>query len=183
MSMGTQNGGASSSTRLQPQLMSTSLGLTLTPVLGTASDVRGMLANVMTGFKDLQQDMTKMINRVAERAQQGHERLTDELADPKSHARSGQAHVIQNTDQCLAESLALAAKESEARDSRMPREIERLLNDHDSTYAQTMTNLEKRLDAKADLMMRKLDELFSSNNQENDFGPSGNSRQAIDGSE
>ena len=74
----------------------------------------------------------------------------------------------------------MAVKESEERDSRMTREIERLLNDHDSTYAQTMTNLEKRLDAKADLMIRKLDELFSISNQENDFGPRGNSRQATD---
>ena len=38
----------------------------------------------------------------------------------------------------------------------MTREIERLLNDHDSTYAHTMTSLEKRLDAKSDLMMRNL---------------------------
>ena len=53
----------------------------------------------------------------------------------------------------------------------MIRELEQLLNDHDNTYAQTMTSLEKRLDAKADLMMRKLDELLSSNNQENQSGP------------
>ena len=46
----------------------------------------------------------------------------------------------------------------------MTRENRRLLTDHDNTYAQTMTNLEKRLDAKADLMMRKLDELLSSSN-------------------
>ena len=39
----------------------------------------------------------------------------------------------------------------------MTREIERLLNDHDNTYAHTMTRLEKRLDAKSDLMMRKLE--------------------------
>ena len=47
MSMGRQNGGASSSTRLQPQLTSMSLGLT--PVLGMAGALRGMFANVMTG--------------------------------------------------------------------------------------------------------------------------------------
>ena len=51
MSMGTQNGGASSSTRLQPQLTSSSLGLT--PALGTAGDVGGMFANVMTGLDEL----------------------------------------------------------------------------------------------------------------------------------
>ena len=54
--MGTQKGGASLSTRLQPQLTSSSLGLT--PVLGTASDVRGMFANVITGHEELRQDMT-----------------------------------------------------------------------------------------------------------------------------
>ena len=41
-SMGTQNGGASSSTRLRPQLTSSSLAFT--PVLGTASDVSGLFA-------------------------------------------------------------------------------------------------------------------------------------------
>ena len=59
MSRGTQKGGASSSTRLQPQLTSSSLGLN--PVLGTASDVRGMFANVRTGLEELRQDMTKRI--------------------------------------------------------------------------------------------------------------------------
>ena len=44
-----------------------------------------------------------------------------------------------------------------------------------------MTNLEKRLDAKAELMMRKLDELLSSSNPENCSGPRENSRQAADG--
>ena len=43
----------------------------------------------------------------------------------------------------------------------MTREIERLLNDHDNTYAQTMTGLERRLDAKSDLMMRKLDAILN----------------------
>ena len=36
------------------------------------------------------------------------------------------------------------SKESEEREARMTREIERLLNDHDKTYAQTMTSLEER---------------------------------------
>ena len=36
----------------------------------------------------------------------------------------------------------------------MTREVERLLIDHGNTFANTMTNLEKRLDTKADLMMR-----------------------------
>ena len=61
----------------------------------------------------------------------------------------------------------LAIKESKERDVKMTREIEQLLNDHDNPYAQTMTNLEKRLDAKADLMMRKLDEILSGSNREN----------------
>ena len=43
----------------------------------------------------------------------------------------------------------------------MTREIERLLNDHDNTYAQTMTDLKKRLHFKADLMMRNFDELLT----------------------
>ena len=69
MSMGTQKGGASSSTRLQPQLTSSSLGLT--PMLGTASDMSDMFAGVMTGLKELRRDMSKKIDRVEERAQQG----------------------------------------------------------------------------------------------------------------
>ena len=60
MSMGTEKDGASSSTRLQPQLTSSSLGLT--PVLGSAGDVRGMFADVMTGLDELWQDMTKRID-------------------------------------------------------------------------------------------------------------------------
>ena len=79
----------------------------------------------------------------------------------KSQARFDQAQLIRNTDQCLAESLAQANKESEEREARMTREIEQLLNDHDNTYAQTMTGLEKRLDAKSDLMMRKLDAILN----------------------
>ena len=46
MSMGTQRGGASSGTRLQPQLASSSLGLT--PVFDSVGDVRGMFFNVKT---------------------------------------------------------------------------------------------------------------------------------------
>ena len=71
--------------------------------------------------------------------------------------------MIRNTDQCLAESLAQANK-SEEREVRMKREIERLLNDHDNTYANTMTSLEKRLVAQSDLMMRKLDEILNGSN-------------------
>ena len=67
------------------------------------------------------------------------ENLKDELTHVKSQARFDQAQLIRDTDQCLAESLAQANKESEEREARMTREIERLLNDHDNTYAQTMT--------------------------------------------
>ena len=48
----------------------------------------------------------------------------------------------------------------------MTREIERLLNHHDNTYAHTTTSLEKRLDAKSDLMMWKLDEILNGSNRE-----------------
>ena len=61
MSMGTQDGGASSSARLQPQMTSSSLGLT--PVLWKASDVSGMFAKVMTSLEELRQDTMKMIDR------------------------------------------------------------------------------------------------------------------------
>ena len=103
--------------------------------------------------------MTKRMDRVEERAQKGHERLRDELTDVKSQARKGQAQLIRDTDQCLAESLALATKEPQERDVKMPR-----LNDYDKSYAHSLTRLEKWLDAKADLMMRNLDELLSSSN-------------------
>ena len=63
----------------------------------------------------------------------------------------------------------------------MTREIERLLKDHDSTYAHKMTSLENRLDAKADLMMRKLDGILKGNNQENRCCPMEDSRQATNG--
>ena len=51
MSMGTQKGGASSSTRLQPQLTSSSLGFT--PLSGAAGDISDMFAGVMTGLEEL----------------------------------------------------------------------------------------------------------------------------------
>ena len=93
--------------------------------------------------------------------------MSDELTEMKSPASSDQAQLIRNTDQCLANSLALATNESQERVVKMTREIERLLNDHDATYAHTMTSLEKNLDAEADLMMRKLDEIWSVSNREN----------------
>ena len=63
----------------------------------------------------------------------------------------------------------------------MTREIERLLNDHDNTYAHTMTSLEKRLDVKSDLMMRKLDEILNGSNREGRSAPRERSCQANDG--
>ena len=138
-----------------------------------------MFAGVMTGLEELRQYMTKRIDR--ERGQQGHQRLR-ELADAKSQARSDQAHLIRNTDQGLAESWAVATKQSEEKDIRMTREIERLLNDHDNMYAHTMTILEKRLDTKTDLVMRKFDEILSGSNRENRPAPMEDSREATDGS-
>ena len=158
-SMHKQKDGASSSTRLPPQLTSSSLGLT--PPLGAAGDISDMFAGVMNGLDELRRDMTKKIDQVDERAHHGRESLKDELTHVKSQARFDQAQLIRNTDQCLAESLAQANKESEEREARMSREIERLLNDHDNTYDQTMTSLEKKLDAKSDLMMRKLDAILN----------------------
>ena len=101
----------------------------------------------------------------------------------KSQARVDQAQLIRNIDQCLAESLAQANKESEEREARMTREIERLLNDHDNTYAHTMTSLEKigLLDAKSDLMMRKLDVILNRSSREERSNPRERSRQANDG--
>ena len=104
MSMGKQKGGASSSTRLQPQLTSSSLGLT--PALGAAGEISDMLAGVMTGLERLRRDMTKRIDRVEETAHQSQEKLRDELTHVKSQGRVDQAQLIRNTDQCLAESLA-----------------------------------------------------------------------------
>ena len=180
MSMGKQKGGASSGTILQPQLTSSSLELN--PTLGAAGDISDMFAGVMTGLDELRRDMTKRIDQVDERAHQGRENLRDELTHVKSQqARVDQAQMIRNTDQCLAESLAQANKESEEREARMRREIERLLNDHDNTYAHTMTSLEKRLDAKSDLMMRKLDEILNGSSREERSNPRERSRQANDG--
>ena len=177
--MGKQKGGASSSTRLQPQLTSSSLGLT--PPLGATDDISDMFAGVMTGLDELRRDMTKRIDQVDERAHQGRENLRDELTHVKSQARVDQAQLIRNTDQCLAESLAQANKESEEREARMTREIERLLNDHDNTYAHTMTSLEKRLDAKSDLMMRKLGAILNGSNWEERSNPRERPRHANDG--
>ena len=129
-SMSKQKGGASSSTRLQPQL--TSYSLVLTPPSGATGDISYMFAGVMNGLDELRRDMTKRIDKVDERAHQGRENLRDELTHVKSQARVDQAQLIRNTDQCLAESLAQANKESEEREARMTREIERLLNDHES---------------------------------------------------
>ena len=99
-SMGKQEGGASSSTRLQPQLTSSSLGLT--PTLGAAGDISDMFAGVITCLQELRRDMTKRMDRVQERAHQGQENLRDELTHMKSQARVNQAQLICNTDQCLA---------------------------------------------------------------------------------
>ena len=68
-----------------------------------------MFAGVMTGLKELQRDMTKKKDRVEERAQQCQEKFGNEFTDVKSQARTDQAQLIRNTDQCLAQSLTLAA--------------------------------------------------------------------------
>ena len=109
----------------------------------------------------------------------GQENLRDELTHVKSQARVDQAQLIRNTDQCLAG--VIPNKESYEREARMTREIERLLNDHDSTYAHTMTSLEKRLDAKSDLMMRKLDAILNGSNWQERSNPMERSRHANDG--
>ena len=75
MSMGTQKGGASSGTRLQPQLTSSSLGLT--PASGAAGDISDMFAGVMRGLEELRREMAKRIDGVEERAHQGQEKLRD----------------------------------------------------------------------------------------------------------
>ena len=175
-SMSKQKGGASSSTRLQPQLTSSTLGLT--PSFGATGDISDMFAGVMNGLDELRRDMTKRIDQVDERAHKGQENLRDELTHVKSQARVDQAQWIRNTDQCLAESLAQASKESYEREARMTREIERLLNDHDSTYAHTMTSLEERLDAKSDLMMRKLDAILNGSSWQEHSNPRERSRHA-----
>ena len=140
-----------------------------------------MFAGVMTGLEELQRDMTERMDQVEERAHQGQEKLRDELTNVKSQVRVDQAQLVRNTDQCLAESLAQVNKESEEREVRTTREIERLLNDHDNIYAYTMTTLEKRLDVKFDLMMRKLDEILNGRNREELSAPRERSRQANDG--
>ena len=89
MSMGKQNGGPSSSTRLQPQLTSSSLGLT--PSLGAAGDISDIFAGVMTGLEEPRRDMTRRIDQVEERAHQGQEKLRDELTHVKTQARVDQA--------------------------------------------------------------------------------------------
>ena len=178
-SMSKQKGGAPSSTRLQPQLTSSSLGLT--PSFGATGDISDMFAGVMNGLDELRRDMNKRIDQVDERAHKGQENLRDDLTHVKSQARVDQAQLIRNTDQCLGESLAQANKESYEREARMTREIERLLNDHDSTYAHTMTSLEKRLDAKSDLMMRKLDTILNGSNWQERSNPRERSRHANDG--
>ena len=114
-SMSKQKGGASSSTRLQQQLTSSSLGLT--PPFGATGDISDMFAGVMNGLDELRRDVTKRIDQVDERAHQGRENLRDELTHVKSQARVDQAQLIRNTDQCLAESLAQANKESEEREA------------------------------------------------------------------
>ena len=178
-SMSKQKGGASSSTRLQPQLTSSSLGLT--PSFGATGDISDMFTGVMNGLDELRRDMTKRIDQVDERAHQGRQNLRDELTHAKSQARVDQAQLIRNTDQCLAESLSQANKESQEREARMTKEIKRLLNDHDSTYAHTMTSLEKRLDAKSDLMMRKLDAILNGSNWQERSNHRERSRHANDG--
>ena len=116
----------------------TSSSLGLTPTLGAAGDISDTFDGAMTGLDEPRRDMTKKIDRVDERAHQGRENLRAELTHVKSQARVDQAQLIRNTDQCLAESLAQAKKESEEREARMTREIERLLNDHDNTYARRL---------------------------------------------
>ena len=127
MSMCTQRGGASSSTRLHSQIKSSSL--CLTPVLD--SDVRDILTNSTTVLEELRRDMTKRIDRVEEKAQQGHEKLRDELADAKPQAKCDQVQLVQNTDQCLAESLALASKKTEKGDPLIREQVMTLTQGRD----------------------------------------------------
>ena len=81
-SMSKQKGGASSSTRLQPQLTSSALGLI--PSFGATGDISDMFAGVMNGLDELRRDMTKRIDQVDERAHQGRENLRDKLTHVKS---------------------------------------------------------------------------------------------------
>ena len=79
--------------------------------------------------------------------------------------------------------LGAGKKESQERDIKTTREIERLMNDHGNTNDHMMTSPEKRLDAKADLMMRKLDEILISVNRQDRHAPTDDSRQTTDGGE
>ena len=99
-----------------------------------AGDISDFFAGVMSGLQKLRGDVTKRIDQIEERAHQGQVKLRDELTNVRSQARVNQAQLIRNPDQCLAENLAQATKESVERDVSMTREIERLLNDHDNTY-------------------------------------------------
>ena len=83
-----------------------------------------MFAGVMNGLDELRRDMTKRIDQNDEKAHKGQENLRDELTHVKSQARVDPAQLIRNTDQCLAESLAQANKESYESEARMTREIE-----------------------------------------------------------
>ena len=150
-SMSKQKGGASSSTRLQPQLTSSSLGLT--PSFGATGDISDMFAGVMNGLDELRRDMAKRIDQVDERAHQGRENLRDELTHAKSQAKVDQAQLIRNTDQCLAESLAQANKESQEREARLTKEsahamrmmeIVRAAMPEPSKARERTTNLETR---------------------------------------
>ena len=114
----------------------------------------------MAGLKELRKDMTKGTDRVDERAHNGHEKLRDELADAISQVNYDQALLAQKTDQYLADSLSVAARESEERERKIMQKKERLQNNYDETNSHTMTNLESRLDAKANPMMQKLDDFF-----------------------
>ena len=109
-------------------------------MLDLAGDLGGMFADVVACLEELRRDMTKRTDRIEERAQRSHEMLGDEQAYKKSQAKCDQVLLIQNTNLCCAESLAPSNKESEERYRRMT--IEMLRNNHDSTYAQTMINLE-----------------------------------------
>ena len=55
MSMGMQRDGASPSIRLQPNLSTSSLGLT--PVLGSTNDMRGFLADGMACLKNCENNI------------------------------------------------------------------------------------------------------------------------------
>ena len=89
--------------------------------------------------------MTTLIDIVDESAQQGHDGLRYKLA--MQNHRQNENQLVQNINQCLAESLDIATNQSEEGDRRIAREIKQLMNDHDKTYFQTMINLNSRLEA------------------------------------